>query len=76
MGKRLAALVLLVVTSALTGVSGGLAQQYPTRPISLVVPFPAGSTTDLDGRILAIDKKVRPSSHGHDIVAQLTQWGV
>ena len=29
-----------------------------------------------DGRILAIDKKVRPSSHGRDIVAQLTEWGV
>ncbi|MGE3987919.1 Bug family tripartite tricarboxylate transporter substrate binding protein [Pseudorhodoplanes sp.] len=28
------------------------AQSYPSKPITLVVPFPAGSTTDLVGRIL------------------------
>jgi tripartite-type tricarboxylate transporter receptor subunit TctC len=29
------------------------AQSYPSRAITLVVPFPAGSTTDLVGRIMA-----------------------
>jgi tripartite-type tricarboxylate transporter receptor subunit TctC len=29
------------------------AQRFPSKPITLVVPFPAGSTTDLVGRILA-----------------------
>jgi len=29
------------------------AQAYPARPITLIIPFPAGSTSDLVGRILA-----------------------
>jgi tripartite-type tricarboxylate transporter receptor subunit TctC len=31
----------------------GYGQAYPSKPITLVVPFPAGSTTDLIGRILS-----------------------
>jgi tripartite-type tricarboxylate transporter receptor subunit TctC len=30
---------------------GASADTYPAKPIRLVVPFPAGSTTDLIGRI-------------------------
>jgi tripartite-type tricarboxylate transporter receptor subunit TctC len=30
-----------------------MAQNFPSRPVTLVVPFPAGSTTDLVGRILS-----------------------
>jgi len=52
MAKRLAAVMLVAVISALTG-SSAAGQQYPTHPVTLVVPFPAGSTTDLVGRILA-----------------------
>ncbi|MET0866535.1 MAG: tripartite tricarboxylate transporter substrate-binding protein, partial [Pseudorhodoplanes sp.] len=33
--------------------SSAEAQSYPSRNITLVVPFPAGSTTDLVGRILS-----------------------
>ena len=37
----------LATVSQITG-----AQSYPTRPITLIVPFPAGAATDAIGRIL------------------------
>jgi tripartite-type tricarboxylate transporter receptor subunit TctC len=44
----------LAVALAVCGwASTALAQNFPNRPVTLVVPFPAGSTTDLVGRILS-----------------------
>lgn len=41
------------VLACFSAFDSAAAQNYPNRPITLIVPFPAGSTTDLVGRILA-----------------------
>ena len=38
---------------ALSLVAGSAGADYPTKPIKLIIPFPAGSATDTVGRILA-----------------------
>jgi tripartite-type tricarboxylate transporter receptor subunit TctC len=43
---------LLAATVAVCLAASAHAQSYPSKPITLIVPFPAGSTTDLVGRIL------------------------
>ena len=51
---RIACLALSFFLFAVIGFpTGTRAQSYPSRPITLMVPFPAGSTTDLVGRILS-----------------------
>ncbi len=46
----------LLAGLAICAVAGaGHAQTFPSKPITLIVPFPAGSTTDLIGRIMAQD---------------------
>jgi tripartite-type tricarboxylate transporter receptor subunit TctC len=47
----------LIVTAALigplAGIAGAAAQDWPTRPVTMVIPFAAGTGTDVLGRIFA-----------------------
>ena len=64
---RLLAAALL---AALTGVASATAQTYPSRPITMVVPYAAGGPTDTIARIMA--EKMRGSLGQTIIVENVT----
>ena len=51
---RLATIITRTLAAALVGVAtGAMAQSYPTKPITMVVPWPAGGSTDVAMRALS-----------------------
>src|SRR5215510_1393939 len=44
----------LCTLAAMATISAASAQNWPARPLTMVVPFAAGSSSDLAGRILAV----------------------
>jgi tripartite-type tricarboxylate transporter receptor subunit TctC len=45
--------LLFAATIAVLGITGATAQTYPTRSVTLIVPFAAGGPADVTGRIVA-----------------------
>jgi tripartite-type tricarboxylate transporter receptor subunit TctC len=51
--RHFGSLSVAIVIAWATGVQLAMAQSWPTRPVTMVVPFAAGSASDTVGRVLA-----------------------
>src|SRR5579864_3878720 len=59
--------VLVIASFAVFAAVSAPARQYPSRPLTIIVPFPAGGTTDPLARILAEGIK---SSLGQPVIVE------
>src|SRR3978361_2474584 len=50
--RRCSLTIVLATLGALAGATAG-AQEYPTKPVTLIVPWPAGGSTDISMRAIA-----------------------
>jgi tripartite-type tricarboxylate transporter receptor subunit TctC len=60
-------LLVAVVLSALAGIGSAAAQSYPSRPITMIVPFAAGGITDIVARLVSERMK---TSLGQPVIAE------
>ena len=49
-----ALLGLAILLTAMLPLSAAMAQEYPSKPIKLIIPYPPGGATDVIGRIVAL----------------------
>src|SRR5438128_989895 len=64
---------LAVLLAALSGVAGAHAQVYPSRPVTIIVPYPAGGPSDTLARVLA--EALRPALGQSVIVENISGAG-
>ena len=57
MNKRIMLLGLAAISIACQWGSTAIAQTYPSKPVTLVVPYPAGGGADIIARMLAESMK-------------------
>ena len=53
MKTKLSRVIVLINLVFIPFVLPVLAQEYPTKPVNLIIPYPAGGSTDVTGRVLA-----------------------
>ena len=51
-------LTVALAVAALAGIAGAQAQSFPSKPITMIVPFPAGGGSDILARIVSERMKV------------------
>jgi tripartite-type tricarboxylate transporter receptor subunit TctC len=59
--------LVLAVMTGLAGIAGTSAQSYPSRPVTMIVPFPAGGITDIIARI--VSERLR-TALGEPVIAE------
>ena len=51
--RRMLLSVIVAASTGLSAVLPAMSQSYPTRPITMIVPFPAGGALDTVARVLS-----------------------
>src|SRR6266849_3942091 len=59
--------IVFAITFILAGIANASAQSYPSRPITMIVPFPAGGITDIIARLVAEHMR---ASLGEPVIAE------
>lgn len=57
-----------LASTLVLGAAGALAQSFPSRPISMIVPYAAGGSADVVGRLVAAEMA---KTLGHNVVLEL-----